>query len=451
MTRFDKKYKYEQKLAEAKSLFAKGKVTKAEKILRECFGYFDDEHLISNKLDTITNLINLYIKLEDFERVDSFIIEYESESKEHKIEIPLEIFHNLGKYFSKKGDVKRSIAYYEKAVLNKDPLQAAKSHFSLGQQLQRIGQFDCAARAFIISRDIFLKYNRSDLSINPFQALTAMLMKLRGGSIPIDLNLMEFVLENSTFPKSPNLAKTYINVGLIFQITENYQKAIYYLKKAIEISVEIKNNDTLFHAYLNLGFVYITLSKYPEAKNNIEKALNYFRKKKNTEFVAKAYNGLALIYKESGELDISFSFINKSIEISKEIIDFELHLRNNEILADLYKKKKEFEKSFLVYIQILKIYKKSFDRSDLLGLKQIFREQFSRILSILKNLNALLNSQDLTIQSEVLEDVKDDVVNICRTGVSKEILEDSEKIQLKEQVIELIAFINKKDKEKLEN
>jgi len=158
--------------------------------------------------------------------------------------------------------------------------------------------------------------------------------------------------------------------------------------------------------------------------------------------IAKAYNALAIIYKETREFDKSLSFINKSIDLSNKIVDFELDLRNNEILADLYKEKNDFEKSFFIYSKILKAYKKLFDKSDLLGLKQIFREQFSRILDILKILNKLLNTPNFTIQSEILEKVKNNAVDLCKTGTSIEILGDLEKKQLKEEVIKLNHKIN---------
>ena len=48
-------------------------------------------------------------------------------------------------------------------------------------------------------------------------SMTDMLTKLRGRSIPIDLEKMEFILEKGNLPKSPTLATTFINMSLIFQ------------------------------------------------------------------------------------------------------------------------------------------------------------------------------------------------------------------------------------------
>ena len=234
---------------------------KAEKLLKDCYEYFDDEHLIIKKLDTINHLIDLYLTLKDYNKVKFLLIEYESESKENGIEIPPEIFHSYGRYFSNTDDIDKSLANYynaiDKFLIKNKPLRAAISYLNLGEQLRKAGQFDQAAIAFINSRDIFLKFNKNDLALNPLIALTEMLMKLRGRNISIDLNNMESVLENSDFLKSPTLATTYINVGLIFQEIGNYQKAVYYLKKAIEISKEINYEDTIFHAHLNLGYVKI--------------------------------------------------------------------------------------------------------------------------------------------------------------------------------------------------
>ncbi len=462
MSRFNKTYEYQEKLSSAKSLLFQKREKEAEKLLKECYEYFANEHIILKKLDTINLLIDLYLTLKDYDKVKLLLIEYESESKENGIEIPPEIFHSYGRYFSNTEDIKKSITNYqisiEKYLAKNKPLRAAISYLNLGEQLRNVGDFDNAAIAFITSRDIFLRYNELDLSLTPFIALTEMLMKWRGGGINIDLNNMEFVLENTNFIKSPTLAKTYINVGLIFQETSNYQKAIYYLKKAIEISKQINYQDTIYHAHLNLGYIFENLHDYSEAKNNFKLALAYYIKKRDTEFIALVYNGLALICRDEGNLDDSISYIYKSIEMSTNNVNFELNLRNHELLADLYNRQKDYENSIIFYSKILRIYNSLFEKSNLLGFKQIFREQFSRILGILKNLNELLKTQKFVIQPEILEQLEDNAVNICKSGSSKDILEDSQVSQLKEEVkklkteiLELKTIINDKDKERLEN
>jgi len=461
MSRF-KTYELEQKLSRAKSLLFQKREKEAERLLKECYEYFADEHIIPKKLETLNLLIDLYLTLKDLDKAKLLFIEFDSESKENNIEIPPEIFHSYGRYFSDNGDIKKSITNYqiaiEKYLTKKKPLRAAISYVNLGEQLRKDGQFDGAALAFKESRDIFWRFNKKELLLKPLISLTEMLMKLRGGGISVDLKNIEFVLENTNFQKSPTLAKTYINVGLIFQEVGNLPKAIYYLKKAIEISKEIKYPDTIYHAHLNLGYVFENLHDYPAAKSNFMKALTYYIKKNNKEFIAQTYNGLALICRDEGFFDESISYVLESMEISKNYINFELNLRNHELLADIYNRKKDFENSIISYSKVLRIYNSQIEKSNLIGLKQIFKEQFSRILEILKILTELIKSQNYITQTEILADIEDEAINICKSGSSGEILEDLEKHQLIEivkrlrtEIHELKTFSYNKEKEKLEN
>ncbi len=201
MSRFNKTYKYEQELEKVKKYLTQSREKEAEKILKKCYEYFADEHLIIKKLDTIKYLIDVYLTLNDFNKVKSLFIEYESESKEHGLEIPPEMFHNFGRFYSNEGEIEKSIASYKKAIEKyltiNDPLHAAISYLNLGEKLREIGDFNQAAIAFINSRNIFLQYNKGDLALNPLLALIEMLIKLRGKTIPVDLGRMESVLERS--------------------------------------------------------------------------------------------------------------------------------------------------------------------------------------------------------------------------------------------------------------
>ncbi|KKN07588.1 hypothetical protein LCGC14_1065340 [marine sediment metagenome] len=85
MSRFNKKYLNDKKLKNGKQLLAQRKDKEAEKIFLECYNFFDEEHLIVEKLDTIRNLIEIYLNLSDYESADFYLKIYELESKEHMI------------------------------------------------------------------------------------------------------------------------------------------------------------------------------------------------------------------------------------------------------------------------------------------------------------------------------------------------------------------------------
>lgn len=458
MSKFNRTDDYKQKLDKSQKLITKGEIEKAKGILDECYDYFDSEHNIPLKLETLEYLIDIALSQND-KKIPSLFEDYEQESKILRKEITAGMYHNYGRYYSRLGDVHKSIANYRKAVkkylLDKDP-RAAISFLNLGEQFRRVGEIQEAAIAFQTSRDIFLKLNENELAMNALIALTQMLIALRGRNISVDLSQMESIVSTSRFPKSSTLAAIHINIGLIFHAIGDIDKAIAYLKKAIEISKEINYCKTYFHAHLNLGLVYI--KDFKKSLRYTKKALNYFIKEGNREFIAKSYNTLATIHQINGDLDTSIIFFNKSIEAGEEIIDFELNLRNYEGLAELFRLKEDFNNSIKIYTKVLKIYKESFEKTDLLGLKQVFNEQFSRILNTLVDLNKLLQTPKLALNTEILRELEDNAMDICKKGSTIEVLETQQTNQLREEVLILkkqvrflTTLINDKDRENLEN
>lgn len=443
MSRFDKKYLYDEKIKSAKQLLAQRKDKEAEKIFLECYTYFDDEHLIAEKLETIKNLIEIYLNLNDYESAKFYLEIYELESKENNIPLPPDIYHSFGRLYSNQGELKKSIEFYKQAIdislKNNNELGAAISALNLGEQLKHIGDFDEAIKYFTYSRNIFIKNNRSELSLSPFIAELNMLILLNRSIIPVELERLEYVLQLISQIKSPTLATNYINVGRIFQVLEKFDKAIFYLKKAIKISEEIAYEKTLYHAYLNLAYVYDNLGEFEKALKYMNKAQNYYIEKQDNQSLARVYNGLGLISKNKGDFTKAVKYIESSTKLGKEFYDFELELRNYELLGDIYKNTEKYEDAILVYNKLLNIFEELLKKTQFAGLKLIFKSQFSRIMQILQSIISLLKAERIRPNLEVLEDIEESSLKICKT--SSEFLETAQFLEIQREVQDLKSLI----------
>ena len=128
------------------------------------------------------------------------------------------------------------------------------------------------------------------------------------------------IAENISLSKSISysiLADIYINKSRIFTFYKSYNVAIEYIEKAIRIYKEIEiSNDLLYRisiAYLNLGIIYYESMNYNKALEYFLKSLN-IRLKLNNQNIGLTYLNLAKTYFRLGEYNKAESFFLKSIE-----------------------------------------------------------------------------------------------------------------------------------------
>ncbi|MHA1659588.1 MAG: tetratricopeptide repeat protein [Promethearchaeota archaeon] len=449
MPRFDKNYEFQQKFERAKKLAAHRKDSSAKILLKQCVEFFDDENIIVWKLKSLKLLIEVYLNLKKYSKANFLLGQFELESKNYDKSIPPDIYHSYGRLYSNLGNVTKSIESFKTAInislkMN-DQLGAAVSHVNLGEQLRRIGQLEEATKAFRYSIDIFYKNRFEQAALIPLIALLEMLIKFRGRHIPVDIEMIENVLNLPQFPKSPTLATSFINLGVIFQVYGNLDKAFFYLKKAMEISSLLKNNSIYYNACLNLGYIYENKGDFKNAEYYINSSIDYFKRQGDYEHLAKSYNALALIHKNQGNLQDSIKFIKISIEYSNSFYDFELYTRNYILLGELYQDSGAFEDAFLIYLKIFRIYKDLLDRTEFFGIKQIFKEKISEILDLLRKINTLLRNKQFTLTSETIEKVKTETIIICES--TQDILELEQGIRVRNETIEIIARLDVLEKE----
>jgi len=450
MSRFNKSYDCNTKIEKAKKLVIKNRYGEAKQILEDCYQYYDDEHLNEEKLKLILVLIEVYQNLKEIKLVKFHLEEYKEIALENNLGIPVEIYHHYGNYWSNQGDLDQAIENFKKATDNNDPLHAANSYLQLGQSLRNRGDFEEAILAFRKSYDLFFNNGGQEYGLKVLLIIIEMIGKMRGKPFYVDIDGIASLIESIPLPRNSTTAATYLNLALTFQRFGRINEAIQYNIKTIKISNEIGDEDIKHHSSINLGGLYSGLGEHTRAIDLLGNALDFFSRKEDTELMAQCLNQLAFIYREIKDYDKSLEYLRKSIDLSKEIVNFDLNLQNNEMLADLYYLKQDSEQSFLIYIQILKIFLNLFEKTNLLGLKQIFRERATQIIDYLKRINTILRSSRIKLTPEILEDLRSDAMAICSEVSEKELLLEAETLQLKGEIKILKQLLNERSLIELE-
>jgi tetratricopeptide (TPR) repeat protein len=189
-----------------------------------------------------------------------------------------------------------------------------------------------------------------------------------------------------------NMGSVLINIGIVYVLEQEYQKALFYYRKADSVITQNNVADLLYQVKLNLGdaydklnildsaFYYYNISlQRAEAINNSYYAGiskiglgHYYRKKENFDSSATNYRtaikilteenddfllcettlGFAKLFKQTSQLDSAQYYAAQSINIAKRGSFLSNELDAAEFLKDYYREQKEIDSAFAYYTSV---------------------------------------------------------------------------------------------------
>ncbi|RMX61005.1 hypothetical protein pdam_00014174, partial [Pocillopora damicornis] len=116
-------------------------------------------------------------------------------------------------------------------------------------------------------------------------------------------------------------ATDYGNLGTVFELLNQYDKAKEYLQKALVITTEIGDRNGEASCYGNLGAVFLSLNQYDEAKEYLQKALVIRTEIGDRRGEATDYGNLGNLFESTGQYDKAREYLQKALDITTEIGD----------------------------------------------------------------------------------------------------------------------------------
>lgn len=153
------------------------------------------------------------------------------------------------------------------------------------------------------------------------------------------------------------LISNYFNLSIIHDDLANYDSAIWYLKKSLDLSNSQKNTHMATMATNRLGEVYLHMGNFQEAEHNYKKVLDNKAYKNNWEDVF-AYAGLAKVYQKQGQYDKSIEYGLVSLDLARKMKSKWEIAQDASILYESYKARKDYEKA-LGMLELFKAYNDS--------------------------------------------------------------------------------------------
>ena len=140
----------------------------------------------------------------------------------------------------------------------------------------------------------------------------------------IEVNMRFIQLSEETNGQNEITASSYNNIGAVYDDLGDYDKALEYHFKALEIRKDVlgENNADTAGSYNNIGNVYDKLGDYDKALEYHFKALEIFKEVlgENHPNTAMSYGNIGVVYVKLRDYDKALEYLFKDLEIYKEIL-----------------------------------------------------------------------------------------------------------------------------------
>ena len=115
------------------------------------------------------------------------------------------------------------------------------------------------------------------------------------------------------------LVKSYIQLGTAYYYQSNFSSAVECYQKALEVSVEIDDQENMARCYNNIGVANKEMGNYASAIENYLNALRINESMGNKPLMASNYNNIGTIYNEQNTQGKAIEYFKKALEINQEL------------------------------------------------------------------------------------------------------------------------------------
>ena len=162
--------------------------------------------------------------------------------------------------------------------------------------------------------------------------------------------------------KNTNLSANLINIGSIYYDKGDYQECIIHNEEALIITLREKKVASTATVYANLGAAYERLGQYKRSINYTLKSLALYQNEINNPLAqSRAYSNLGSVYMSQEAFEEAEYYFNKSLEINKTIHNENQNLISLNNLAELYRRQEKLDEAENTIQKTLLLYQEDSD------------------------------------------------------------------------------------------
>lgn len=232
--------------------------------------------------------------------------------------------------------------------------------------------------------------------------------------------------------------KIYANLAIVFEKNKQFDKAVEYNMKSIEIVKIKKDTLGLAASYTNLANTFCSMKKYTKSIECHNKALFYARKSNRLSAIASNLIGLGIVYQNLKQFE-------KALKIHQQAYDFciknNLTMQSATSLSNIgydYTELKEYDKA-IEYLN------KSLVLSQEMKLQNVTQINYECLSKCYEGKHDLKKSLEALKHTAL---IKDSMFNLNKSKVIRELETKYETEKKKKRIVTLHANIKEKQKDK---
>jgi tetratricopeptide (TPR) repeat protein len=232
----------------------------------------------------------------------------------------IEIFKNQGDIYGLIGDYEKSIESYENSLqLAEGARSSSEIKAKLGEIYGKMGKYDksmtCALEA--------LELVKGEDSTEEALALIGIgRVHWFKGEYDEALRYFEKSLEiKEKIGDSEGMALSLINIGTTYFRRGDFDEALEHLERSLHIGKKIDAEGCIASCFLNIGNIRANLGEYDEAIEYYDRSLMIYERIGALSAVATLLNNIAIIHQDRGEYALGLESYEKSRKIMERIDD----------------------------------------------------------------------------------------------------------------------------------
>lgn len=160
----------------------------------------------------------------------------------------------------------------------------------------------------------------------------------------LELNIQKLQLEEKrNIPR--NLGSVLMNIGVIYNLQQEYDKALTYYKKSDSVISSHRVQDLTYYINLNMGDVYNRMNISDSAHVYFNRSLRIATEQKDEDFIGTSMTGLGHTFLKLGKQDSSLFNYRQGIRHLQAVNDDEILTEAALGLANLFKQSGQYDSS----------------------------------------------------------------------------------------------------------
>ena len=256
---------------------------------------------------------------------------------------------NIGGNYSRQGDHKKALKYYNKALKLFEKLQRRGTdlfslHYNLGRSYHRLDNYSQAIAHLQQSLSFAQEenYQSGIASIYNQLGLVYETQKKLARALDAYHKSLKIKLQMNNLLQAAN---TYANLASLYRTRKDYQKATEYYQKAAEICKNNKEPEKMSFFTSEMGKVCLEQKKYQEALKYFKQALEVSQRFNFQRLIPEDCNYLSITYLKLKQYQKAYEHAQKALATSEENQDVKLSQKSYLTLAEVYFQKQEFSKA----------------------------------------------------------------------------------------------------------